>query len=818
MASYFTMESMYSFIRDINGGATHREWIKLADANGDGTLTKSEFTKWIEEELPTWTGVEAYQAKGVIENFWYGIDTNRSAENIEGTRLSNLHAVSEEEMVDMEIRLQKMDEYYEILSIIEAPKNLRFENRVRWVTEVREKLGNKMDDLLDKGKKVSEDLEVYEEYKKVVMEVTPSIAIDDMQTDCASIFAKYAYDIRTSEDKEQLLELVESYIQDNLAKIAGNSQGFAYGTVDAVETFVKDFMSEAMLEDELKEKDSSYTYKDATGFVGYSELQRKVLSKDLYDELTSDADWSPVLKNEGASKDSDIIKALKGFTDDILDDTPNAFETIYNDKVNTFKNHDIVQEHGIDYYIDKMQSDTIKTVIDADVETALKSAGLTAEQSAILSDFILNASNASVREDVANDLINDIKTYSRTDAKDSPAIKNALAKELVKYDNVEVMFESGYPTSYGYDDLNLLHDARFAVIKNASANQSAIDSYVDYCNRLIAMGGLYKQAVEAVNAKYSYTIDGNNLKKSSSNVTASDAMTTQIGNTLVPEIRTYTNPANWSKTWSELSTLAKMPINTTREFAAKMSVSCNGTSLTGVTYVATCTNGTVTNLGDGKFSLTSPASEGTGEITITASLNGENLGTKVFTVQYVAFKEMTVDTLVADSGASRENDVYNDCEMNNAQLSSLGLKQWNITTARNHAISRVNTMIDSTFTALAGKTDNAGYELDALRLAVTYTKEYFKAYINVCSSGDEGLYGECDKTAEFSANGEDFKKTYRYGVADNGRNGYLNFTESGYDIKFCNNSGAEGGYVIKVKRESILAKFAEYYERALNEI
>lgn len=811
MASNFTMESMYSFIRDINGGASHREWIKLADANGDGTLIKSEFTKWIEEELPAWTGVEAYQAKGVIENFWYGLDTNRSADHIEGTRLSNLHAVSEEEMVDMEIRLQKMDEYYEILSIIEAPKNLSFENRVRWVTEVREKLSDKMDDLLDKGKKVSEDSEVYEEYKKVVMEVTPSIAIDDMQTDCASIFAKYAYDIRTSEDKEQLLELVESYIQDNLAKIAGNSQGFAYGTVDAVETFVKDFMSEAMLEDELKAKYSSYTYKDATGFVGYSELQRKVLSTDLYDELTSDADWSPVLKNEGASKESDIIKALKGFTDDILDDTPNAFETIYNDKVNTFKNHDIVQEHGIDYYIDKMQSATIKTVIDADVETALKSAGLTAEQSAILSDFILNASNASVREDVANDLINDIKTYSRTDAKDSPAIKNALANELVKYGNVEDMFADGYPAGYEIKDLDNLHDGRFKLIEKNSKHEAALQSYIDYCESLIAKGGLYKEAVIAVNQKYEYLeFNFPEVGEPSlvNNATASTSMTSTIKNILIPEIRKYTDPVNWTITWGKSEFIGRCGINKSFTVAAQASVFGETIDEPGFEYsIASSEVAGATITPEGKISLTVPTTEGRYAITVNALKDGVVVSTKEI-------------TLIASNSASAINEDdyprYGKDEYVEAG--------WYTNNDYNHepsirdaAVVEVFEAIDEIYGALVR---SGNYNKEALDIAVADTQEFFDKLVHSMSAHYGVKNGQWDdiKVDITMEDGRKYKEYYQ----QESHQGYIWYDKNCYDgsrIQWTRGTMAGARFAkITIQKDVIFDWFSTMYGEAAKNI
>ena len=86
MANDFTIGKMYQFIHEYNNGGAYDSWVTAADANGDGTLIKSEFEQWIAEELPYWNGLEASEVRGTLNEFWYGLDINRSAKEIKGTR------------------------------------------------------------------------------------------------------------------------------------------------------------------------------------------------------------------------------------------------------------------------------------------------------------------------------------------------------------------------------------------------------------------------------------------------------------------------------------------------------------------------------------------------------------------------------------------------------------------------------------------------------------------------------------------------------------------------------------------------------------
>ena len=90
--------------------AQQGDWQSVADTNGDGGITKSEFREFMENNFD-WDGETTAEGKNdLINTFWKSIDTNTTGK-ISGTNLKNKNALDSGEIANMETRI----EMYEIL-------------------------------------------------------------------------------------------------------------------------------------------------------------------------------------------------------------------------------------------------------------------------------------------------------------------------------------------------------------------------------------------------------------------------------------------------------------------------------------------------------------------------------------------------------------------------------------------------------------------------------------------------------------------------------------------------------------------------------
>lgn len=433
MTNDFTISSMYLFIHQQNDGGEYSAWLKNADStfgNGDGILIKSEFEKYIAEELPMWNGLESKDARDTLDEFWYGLDINRSAKHIEGTRLNNLHALDDKEMERMERIIQEMEDYNELLTTLEGPDNLNQSNRIRWVEKVKAELKKSLDEWIRSGG--DDGYDVVRAYEEIVIEITPEITIDDMQIDYSKIFAKYGFDLTKSSDKQALLPLIRDFINGQQAIIANYKEGFEFGTVDRIESFIEQYISEALYNNETEfynNKPFIEGFKKGdinVNFPGKSDFQKQVAACDLYDQLLYDQDWSPLLATYGHNGEKygkyDTVKLLRGYSDDELDSRSEDFISTRNDILTLFKNNDVVQKAGIQKYFDKMISNTeaqrvIKNDLDAAISQGKGEPGTSSEY--ILSDYC-----EDFRNDVEKILVNGVSGVS-------PNIKTDIVEALL---------------------------------------------------------------------------------------------------------------------------------------------------------------------------------------------------------------------------------------------------------------------------------------------------------------------------------------------------------------------------------------------------
>ena len=90
--------------------AKQGDWIAAADANGDGSVIKTEFRNFMKESFE-WDGETTDAGKNdLINTFWESIDTNQSGK-ISGTRLKNKNALDSKEIDSMSNTIEMISSF-----------------------------------------------------------------------------------------------------------------------------------------------------------------------------------------------------------------------------------------------------------------------------------------------------------------------------------------------------------------------------------------------------------------------------------------------------------------------------------------------------------------------------------------------------------------------------------------------------------------------------------------------------------------------------------------------------------------------------------
>ena len=101
--------------------ATDTDWKTKADKNGDGTIIKSEFRYYMEENFE-WDGETTDAGKNdLINSFWKSVDANQKSGKISGTKYRNKNALDSKEIASMEERIAIYERVNEFTSTISAP-------------------------------------------------------------------------------------------------------------------------------------------------------------------------------------------------------------------------------------------------------------------------------------------------------------------------------------------------------------------------------------------------------------------------------------------------------------------------------------------------------------------------------------------------------------------------------------------------------------------------------------------------------------------------------------------------------------------------
>lgn len=291
------VSKVYQFLSAIG------DWKTKADKNGDGTIIKSEFRSFMENNYE-WDGETTDAGKNdLINSFWKAIDTNQSGK-VSGTRYKNKNALDKNEINTMENRIAIYDKLNEYVSEIDAPSEVS--DRTAWKKSVSESLANTTETLIQKG--VTAD-NLADELDKILENVKNKTTADYcaneyLNTAMKDIVKEYGY---AYADDTTLNGIIDNYIH-NLPEDSDSAS-----IRQAVEEIIDAYMSTAGFNSDDSSVLATYSYAPQnTGAM--NDLQKSVVKTKLtqaLEELKNDADY----KNNSALYDDAINEYITSVLD-----------------------------------------------------------------------------------------------------------------------------------------------------------------------------------------------------------------------------------------------------------------------------------------------------------------------------------------------------------------------------------------------------------------------------------------------------------------------------------------------------------------------
>lgn len=697
--------------------AKQGDWVTAADKSGDGTVIKSEFRQYMENNYE-WNGEDASAKSDLINQFWKEIDTKQSGKL--NKKLNNKGALDKNEINTMNNKIQM----YEILNnftsnSIEVPSVVQ--DRTNWKKSVAESLTNKVDAYI-KANKSADDLEAY------LQEISPEIerkatadycANQYLNTEMKDIVKEYGYSYA---DDSTLQGMIDNYI----SQLSANS-----GEIPSVEeinetviNIINEYLSTAGLKDSDGFDLSQYGY-TANDNSPLNDLQKSIIKSNLQKNL------------QDISKESDY-ETYKSLYDDAINQ---YIEYVLSEgKFGDFTN---LQGYGVgefensDSYQSAKKAISVKSYIDsADFKSAISSA--------VSSAFADRISNVMTGEVPAYDtLISDIMTKAQNGEFDN-ADGNLNTEKMQKYiikqvkSNIAEFYRNGLG-DMSLDDLNTMYDALVEAAREKNDAAKVKEAAISYCQAVSKKSTTLAQAVKDVfGAGYAATINQMLSGEIDSKMTELKAKVNEIGDASSCTL------AGW--TTSVGDSINILPGATVTYGLVANILNNNGmVSSDRITYATNNSNATVK---DGILTITAPSGSSEYTIEVYAMVDGEKIGDakkiKVSCQQKDA-KNMSTEHNVLVNGEylddliSKHNKTMKISDFHRNGGNSLNVSK----SAAKKSIKNVITQLVADLTA-------AGYNTAKLQLAATSTINFYNAAIDAITDQEYGNKDQGSHNMNFS--------------------------------------------------------------------
>lgn len=688
--------------------AKQGDWATAADKNGDGTVIKSEFRQYMENNYE-WNGEDASAKSDLINQFWKEIDTKQSGKL--NKKLNNKGALDKNEINTMNNKIQMYETLNQYTSTIEVPSVVQ--DRTNWKKSVAESLANKVDAYISSNKS-ADDLEAY------LQEISPEIerkatadycANQYLNTEMKDIVKEYGYSYADDSTLQGMIDNYISQLSANSGEIPSDEE-----INETVINIINEYLSTAGLKDSDGFDLSQYGY-TANDNSPLNDLQKSIIKSNLQKNL------------QDISKESDY----------------ETYKSLYDDAVNQFieskladgkfadfatlQNYGIAEFENSDNYKSVKKAVSVKAYIDsADFKSAISSA--------VSSAFADRISNVMTGEVPAYDtLISDIMTKAQNGEFDN-ADGSLNTEKMQKYiiEQVKSNIAEFYPNGLGdmsLDDLGTMYDALVEAAREKNDAAKVKEAAISYCQAVSKKSTTLAQAVKDVfGAGYAATINKMLSGEIDSKMTELKAKVNEIGDASSCTL------AGW--TTSVGDSINILPGATVTYGLAANILNNNGmVSSDRITYATNNSNATVK---DGILTITAPSGSSEYTIEVYAMVDGEKIGDakkiKVSCQQKDA-KNMSTEHNVLVNGEYLDDLISN----HNKTLKISGFHR-NGGNSLNDSKSAAKESIKNVITQLVTDLTAAGYNTAKLQLAATSTINFYNAAIDAITDQE---YGDKDQ-------------------------------------------------------------------------
>lgn len=586
---------VYQFLANLG------DWKTKADKNNDGTIIKSEFSSFMEENYD-WDGETTDAGKNdLINSFWKAIDTNQGGK-ISGTRFKNKNALDSKEINAMEDRIAIYESLNSYVADIQAPNEIS--DKAGWKKSISASLANTTETLIKQG--ITADT-LAEELDKIIDNVKNKTTADYcaneyLNTSMKDVVKQYGY---AYADDATLKGIIDNFV-NNLPEDSDSAS-----IKQTVEEIVDAYMATATgdgSEDTSILEQYGYTPSNNTAM---NDLQKSIVKTKLTEalaDLKNEADY----KNNSTLYDTAIneyIEALLNdktygdYTNDTIEYSLQAFKNSETGKALT-KTIEVKNLFG---------SDELKTAITNKLSSSFadKISGLMKGEISAYDDI-----QAQALEKAQN---GDFDTNGTLDTQ--KAIKwvvEQMTQRLTEF----------YPNGLNdmsLTDLGTMYDK---LVESAKANDDAASvktAALSYCNALAKKSTLLAQTVKDIFGN-SYATEINKLTtpEIEAKMTELKAKAEEIG-----DISTMTDAEKNALIAGIKDSYSFEQNATDNKIQLPQSATCNGKSITSdrITYSS---SGCVSVNESGNVTIdTSKAGTYSGKISI--SIDGNVVATKTIT-------------------------------------------------------------------------------------------------------------------------------------------------------------------------------------------
>ena len=717
------VSKVYQFLSTIG------DWKTKADKNGDGTIIKSEFRSFMEDNYE-WDGETTDAGKNdLINSFWKAIDTNQGGK-VAGTRYKNKNALDKNEINTMENRIAIYDKLNEYVSEIDAPSEVS--DRTAWKKSVSESLANTTETLIQKG--VTAD-NLVDELDKILENVKNKTTADYcaneyLNTAMKDIVKEYGY---AYADDTTLNGIIDNYIH-NLPEDSDSAS-----IRQAVEEIIDAYMATAGFNSDDSSVLATYSY-DPQNTGAMNDLQKSVVKTKLtqaLEELKNDADY----KNNSALYDD----AINEYINSVLDSATYAqFEEVKAYGVEEFKASDAGKALEKTVQVKNLfGSDEMKAAITSKLSEA----------------FASKISGLMKGEITAYD---EIKAQAIEKAKNGDFDVDGTLDQQKAIDWAVEQFTQRltefYPNGLSdmpLSDLGTMYDK---LVDSAKANDDVAavkKAAVSYCSSVAKKSTLLAQAVKEVFGN-SYTTEIDKL-------TSGDIETKMAE--LKAKVDEIGDPATC--VLKSLTTTASENLSLQPGTSSTYSISANITSESGaaispdrISYVPNSNYATVEN---GILTIKTPSSDATFEVKIYATVDGKKVG-EPKTIK-VTCKQKDYSNLSAEKNVLVNGEYISDVISKHTQTMKISEFHRNGGNSLNDSKSAAKESIKNFITTLVTDLTNAGYNATKLQYAATTLINYYNSAIDAITDQEYGDKDQGSHNMNFSyvdGNGQTHTETSSY--------------------------------------------------------